>query len=43
MLKGVRRSQLNARVALDSLPSMKAGAMTPEKINELNAARFGTR
>jgi hypothetical protein len=43
MLKGVRRSQLNARVALDSLPSMKAGAMTPEKINELNAARFGNR
>ena len=41
MLKGVRRSHMNARVALDSLPGMKAGAMTPEKINELNAARFG--
>ena len=41
LLKGVRRSHLNARVALDSLPAMKLGAMTPEKINELNAARFG--
>lgn len=41
MLKGVRRSQMNVRVALDSLPGMKAGAMTPEKINELNAARYG--
>jgi hypothetical protein len=43
MLKGVRRSQLNARVALDQLPSMKASEMTPEKINELNAARYGNR
>lgn len=43
MLKGVRRSQLNQRVALDSLPSMKSGAMTPEKINEMNAARYGNR
>lgn len=41
MLKGVRRSQMNVRVALDSLPGMKSGAMTPEKINELNAARYG--
>ena len=43
MLKGVRRSQLNQRVALDSLPSMKSGEMTPEKINEMNAARYGNR
>jgi hypothetical protein len=41
MLKGVRRSQMNVRVSLDSLPGMKAGAMTPEKLNELNAARYG--
>lgn len=43
MLKSVRRSQLNSRVALDSLPSMKAGDMTPEKINEMNAARYGNK
>ena len=43
MLKGVRRSQLNQRVALDSLPSMKSGEMTPEKINEMNAARYGRK
>lgn len=43
MLKGIRRSQLNARVALDQLPSMKATEMTPEKINEMNAARYGNR
>lgn len=43
MLKGIRRSQLNQRVALDSLPSMKSGEMTPEKINEMNAARYGNR
>lgn len=43
MLKGVRRAQLNTRVALDQLPSMKAAEMTPEKINELNAARYGNR
>jgi hypothetical protein len=43
MLKSVRRSQLNARVSLDSLPSMKAGDMTPEKINAMNAARYGNQ
>jgi len=43
MLKSVRRSQLNSRVALDSLPGMKAGEMTPEKINALNAARYGNK
>lgn len=43
MLKGVRRSNLQTRVSLDSLPSMKAGEMTPEKLNELNAARYGTK
>ncbi len=41
MLKSVRRTQLNAHVSLDSLPSMKAGDMTPEKINQMNAARYG--
>jgi len=42
MMKGVRRSQLTqTRVSLDSLPGMKAGEMTPEKINALNAARYG--
>lgn len=43
MLKGKRRSQMNVRVSLDSLPGMKAGEMTPEKINEMNAARYGNR
>ena len=43
MLKGKRRSQTNVRVSLDSLPGMKAGEMTPEKINEMNAARYGNR
>lgn len=42
MLKSARRGQLHsARVSLDSLPSMKAGEMTPEKINQMNAARYG--
>lgn len=43
MLKGVRRSSLQTRVSLDSLPGMKAGEMTPEKINEMNAARYGKK
>lgn len=43
MLKGVRRANLQTRVSLDSLPGMKPGAMTPEKINEINAARFGRK
>jgi len=44
MLKGVRRSTLNnSRVSLDSLPGMKAGDMTPEKINQLNAERYGNK
>ena len=42
MLKSARRGQLHStRVSLDSLPGMKAGEMTPEKINALNAARYG--
>lgn len=43
MLKGVRRANLQTRVSLDSLPGMNPGAMTPEKINEINAARFGRK
>lgn len=43
MLKGVRRQQLNQQVSLDSLPGMKAGEMTPEKINEMNAERYGKK
>lgn len=43
MLKGVRRSNLQTRVSLDSLPGMKPGAMTPEKINEMIAARYGRK
>lgn len=43
MLKGIRRANLQTRVSLDSLPGMKAGEMTPEKINEINAARFGRK
>jgi hypothetical protein len=43
MLKGVRRANLQTRVSLDSLPTMQSGAMTAEKINEINAARFGRK
>ena len=43
MLKGVRRQQLNTQVSLDSLPGMKAGEMTPEKINAMNAERYGKK
>lgn len=43
MLKGVRRNQLQTSVTLDKLPGMQAGAMTAEKINEINAARFGRK
>lgn len=43
MLKGVRRQQLNTQVSLDSLPGMKAGEMTPEKINAVNAERYGKK
>jgi hypothetical protein len=43
MLKGVRRNQLQSSVTLDRLPAMQAGAMTAEKINEINAARFGKK
>jgi hypothetical protein len=43
MLKGVRRNQLQSSVTLDRLPAMQAGAMTAEKINEINAARFGRK
>ena len=44
MLKSARRGQLHStRVSLDSLPGMKAGEMTPEKINQMNAARYGNR
>lgn len=43
MLKGVRRSQLQSSVTLDKLPGMQAGVMTAEKINEINAARFGRK
>lgn len=43
MLKSSRRGQLNSRVSLDSLPSMKAGDMTAEKLNEMNAARYGNK
>jgi len=44
LLKGARRSTLNnTRVSLDSLPGMKDGEMTPEKLNQMNAARYGTK
>lgn len=43
MLKGMRRQQLNTQVSLDSLPGMKSGEMTPEKINAMNAERYGKK
>ena len=43
MLKGTRRSQFQSQVSLDSLPGMKAGEMTPEKINAMNAERYGKK
>jgi len=33
----------NARPTFDSLPSMGSGPMTPEKMNQLNAERYGTK
>ena len=44
MIKVARRGQLsNTRVSLDSLHSIKPGDMTAEKINEMNAARYGSK
>lgn len=44
LLKGKRRTELNSiKVSLDSLPAMKQGAMTPEMVNEQNAARYGNK
>jgi hypothetical protein len=44
LMKGVRRSTLNSsRVSLDQLQGMQVGAMTPEKLNQMNAARYGTK
>lgn len=44
LMKGVRRSTLNSsRVSLDQLQGMQAGDMTPEKLNQMNAARYGTK
>ena len=33
----------NARPTFDSLPSMGSGPMTAEKLNQLNAERYGTK
>lgn len=43
MLKGVRRAQLVGVRAVDAYPAMQAGEMTPEKINEANAARYAVK
>ena len=43
MLKGVRRAQLVGARVVDNFPAMKAGEMTPEKINEANAARYAVK
>lgn len=41
LLKTKRRAP--AAVTLDQLPGLKPGVMTPEKLNEINAARYGLR
>lgn len=44
LLKAKRmEAQHAARPTIDNLPTIQAGAMTPEKINELNAARYGRK
>lgn len=44
LLKAKRmEAQHAARATIDNLPTLQAGAMTPEKINELNAARYGRK
>lgn len=44
LLKAKRmEAQHAARPTIDNLPSIQAGAMTPEKINEMNAARYGRK
>lgn len=44
LLKAKRmEAQHAARPTIDNLPTLQAGAMTPEKINELNAARYGRK
>lgn len=44
MLKAKRRDvQHAARPTIDNLPTIQAGAMTPEKINEMNAAHYGRK
>ena len=44
LLKAKRmEAQHAARPTIDTLPTLQAGAMTPEKINELNAARYGRK
>lgn len=41
LLKTKRRAP--AAVTIDQLPGLKPGVMTPEKLNEINAARYGLR
>lgn len=44
LLKAKRmEAQHAARPTIDNLPTLQAGAMTPEKINEMNAARYGRK
>ena len=43
LVKTARRGAIRNTVSLDSLPGMQPGPMTPEKINELNAAKYGSR
>lgn len=41
MVKGSRRNQfVQSKVSLDALPTIKPGTMTPEKLNQINAAYY---
>lgn len=40
LVRASRREALTHRTTLDALPTMQAGAMTPEKINAKNAERY---
>jgi len=42
IVKVSRRSDMAKAVTIDNLPTIKAGPMTPEKVNELNAKQYAS-
>jgi len=43
LVKASRRAALAKHSTIDNLPSIKPGAMTPEKVNEINAKQYAGR